>query len=132
GKITDGCKIVGVVLLRLERQFATRKTNFHFANVFRAHVELACDVVYLLGVKSLTIGTHATQVEEQLALCLGRGNLDHAPVAHDIFVNFSLDPMNGKRHQAHATVRVETLDCLHQADITFLYEVGVSQAVPQV
>jgi hypothetical protein len=74
----------------------------------------------------------AAQVEEQLALGLGRGDLDQAPVLQDVFVHLGLDPVHRVRHQAHALVRVETLDGLHQADIAFLDQVGVRQAIAQV
>jgi hypothetical protein len=77
-------------------------------------------------------GLVAAQVEEQLALGLGRRDLHQAPVLQDVLVHLGLDPVHGVRHQAHALVRVETLDCLHQADIAFLDQVGVRQAVAQV
>jgi hypothetical protein len=33
---------------------------------------------------------HGAQVEEQLALGLGRGDLDHAPVLQDVLVDLGL------------------------------------------
>ena len=36
------------------------------------------------------------QVEEQLALRFGRGDLDDAPVAQDEFVNFGANPVHGE------------------------------------
>src|SRR5690606_41079390 len=49
----------------------------------------------------------AAQVEEELALSLGRGNLDDAPVAQDELVHLRLDPMDGEGNQTHTDVRVE-------------------------
>ncbi|MNT29457.1 hypothetical protein D3C72_1651960 [compost metagenome] len=40
--------------------------------------------------------------------------------------------MHGERHQAHAALGVEALHGLHQADVAFLDEVCVGQAVAQV
>jgi len=45
---------------------------------------------------------------------------------------FGLDPVHRERHQPHAAFRIESLDRLHQADIAFLDEVGMRQAVAQV
>jgi hypothetical protein len=64
------------------------------------------------------------QVEEQLALRLGGGDLDDAPVAQDELVHLGADPVHRKGHQAHALVRIEALDRLHQADVAFLDQVG--------
>ena len=47
-------------------------------------------------------------------------------------MNFSLDPVHGKRHQAHAAIRVVAFDRLHQADIAFLNQIGVRQTITQV
>jgi hypothetical protein len=75
---------------------------------------------------------HRAQVEEQLALGLGRRDLDHAPVLQDVLVDLGLDPVHGVAHQAHALVGVEALHGLHQADVAFLDQVAVRQAVAQV
>ena len=64
------------------------------------------------------------QVEEQLALRLGRGDLDDAPVAQDELVHLGADPVHRERHEAHALVRVEALDGLHQADVAFLDQIA--------
>jgi hypothetical protein len=72
------------------------------------------------------------QVEEQLALRLGGGHLDQAPVLQDVLVNLGLDPVQRVADQAHALVGVEALDGLHQADVALLDQVGVRQAVAQV
>ena len=75
---------------------------------------------------------HRTQVEEQLALRLRRGHLDHAPVLQDVFVDLGLDPVHRIAHQTHALVRVEALDRLHQAHVAFLDQVAMRQPVAQV
>jgi hypothetical protein len=59
-------------------------------------------------------------------------DLDHAPVLQDVLVDLGLDPVHGIAHQAHALVRVEALDGLHQADIAFLDQVAVRQPIAQV
>ena len=75
---------------------------------------------------------HRAQVEKQFALCLGGSHLDHAPVLQDVLVNFGLDPVHGVAHQAHALVGIEALHGFHQADVAFLNEVGVGQAIAQI
>jgi hypothetical protein len=47
-------------------------------------------------------------------------------------VDLGLDPVHGERDQADAARRVEALDGLHQADIAFLDQVGMRQAVAEV
>ncbi|CFP68372.1 Uncharacterised protein [Bordetella pertussis] len=132
GQIGDRRETVVIVVLAFQRQVAPGQAHFHLADVLAAHIELARDVVDLLGIQRLAVGAHAAQVEEQLALRLGGGHLDQPPVADDEFVDFGLDPVHGERHQPHPALGVEALDGLHQADIAFLDQVGVRQAVTQV
>ena len=47
-------------------------------------------------------------------------------------MDFGLDPVQGKRHQPYRTVRVEALDGLHQANVAFLDQVGMRQAIAQI
>ena len=47
-------------------------------------------------------------------------------------MDLGLDPVHGKRHQPHATIGIEALDGLHQPDVAFLDEVGMSQAIAHV
>jgi hypothetical protein len=47
-------------------------------------------------------------------------------------VDLGLDPMQRIAHQAHALFGVEALDGLHQADIAFLDQVALRQAVAEV
>ena len=77
-------------------------------------------------------GLGAAQVEEQLALRLGRGDLDDAPVLEDEFVNLGLDPVHREADQTHPDFRIVALDRLHQADIAFLDQVGELQAVTEI
>ena len=44
-------------------------------------------------------------------------------------MNLGLDPVHGKRHEAHALRRIETLDGLHQADVAFLDQIGLGQPI---
>jgi hypothetical protein len=48
-----------------------------------------------------------------------------------VLVDLGLDPVHRIRHQAHALFGVEALDGLHQADVAFLDQVGVRQAIAQ-
>jgi len=72
------------------------------------------------------------QVEEQLALRLGGGDLHQPPVAQHVFVDLGADPVHGERHQPHADRRVEALDRLHEADVAFLHEVAEGQPIAVV
>jgi hypothetical protein len=74
----------------------------------------------------------AAQVEEELALRLGGCNLHDAPVAQDELMDFSPDPVHGKRHQTHSAFGIEALDRLHEADIAFLNEVRLRQAISEI
>ena len=73
--------------------------------------------------------THAAQVEEKFALRLGGGHAHHAPVAQDKFVDFSLNPMYGKGKQAGTAIGFITFYGFHQADVAFLNQVGLVEAV---
>jgi hypothetical protein len=83
-----------------------------------------------VGVRRRRRGLHAAQVEEELPLRLGGGDLHHPPVAQDVFVDLGLDPVDRERREANAALGVEALHRLHQADVAFLDEVGLRQAVP--
>ena len=75
---------------------------------------------------------HAAQVEEELALRLGGGDLHHPPVAQDVLVDLGLDPVDRERREPHAALGVEALHRLHQADVAFLDQVGLRQTVAHV
>ena len=75
---------------------------------------------------------HLAQIEEQLALRLGGGHFDQAPVAQHVLVNLGADPMHCKGHQAHAHRGVEALDRLHETHIAFLHQVAHGQSITQV
>ena len=47
-------------------------------------------------------------------------------------MDFGLDPVQRERHQPHAAARVEAAHRLHQADVAFLDQVRLRQAVAQV
>ena len=47
-------------------------------------------------------------------------------------MNFRLDPVHGKRHQPHTTARIKALHRLHQADIAFLDQIGMRQAIAEI
>ena len=47
-------------------------------------------------------------------------------------MHLGADPVHRERHQAHAALGVEALDRLHQADVAFLDQVGLRQAVAHV
>src|SRR5699024_1179667 len=103
----DRSETVFVLNRYFKAHIAPGHADFHFADILGAYGELTCDVVNLLGIKGLPVGSHAPEVEEELALRLGGGHLDQPPVTNDVFVNFGLDPMNGEGNQTHATGRVK-------------------------
>ncbi len=47
-------------------------------------------------------------------------------------MDLGLDPVHGVRHETYVLLRVEALDGLHQADIAFLDQVGMRQAVAEI
>ena len=108
------------------------QARFHFKHFFRLNAQLMRDIRHLILRQGLHSRLHATQIEEQLALRLGRCHLDHAPVLQHILMNLGLDPVHCKRHQTHAMRRIKTFDCFHQADIAFLNQIGMRQAVAQI
>ncbi|MNS86575.1 hypothetical protein D3C72_1204830 [compost metagenome] len=102
---------------------------FHLAHFPRLYTQAFRHTVDFLVVQPGQAFLLAAQVEEQLALGLGGRDFHDAPVAQDELVDFRLDPVHGKGHQAHAHFRVEALHGLHQADVAFLDQVSLSQAV---
>ena len=84
-----------------------------------------------VGEGRLRVLLHLAQIEEELALVLRGGELDDSPVADDVFLNFRTDPVHGKGHQASAAVRIVVTDGLHEADVAFLNEVRIGQAVSE-
>jgi hypothetical protein len=44
-------------------------------------------------------------------------------------VHLGADPVQRERHEAHAALGVEAAHGLHEADVAFLDEVGLRQAV---
>ena len=134
-----------VAVHRVQHHVATGQAAFHFQYFLGLDPQLARHGGNLRGAERVAVGVeigrsvlalealaHGAQIEKQLALGLGRGDLDHAPVFQDVFVDFGLDPMQRVAHQAHALVRVKALDRLHQAHIAFLDQVAVGQAVANV
>ena len=114
---------------RVKGQVATAEASLHALHFLHIDTQLLGHRAGLLGAEPGQVFLGAAQVEKQFALGLGRGHLDDAPVAQDVLVHFGLDPVHRERHQAHPFFRIEALDCLHQADIALLYQVGFGQAV---
>jgi hypothetical protein len=116
--------VVVFVRGRIETDVAAIQTRFHLAHVGRIDIEFLRDRVHFLVVHPAQALLGLAQVEEQLALRLGRRDLDDAPVLQDELVHLGLDPVHRERHQTHALFRIEALDRLHQADVAFLDQVG--------
>ena len=131
-KVGNRRKRVLVVVARFERQIVPRESRFHLDHFFRLDAQLMRNIGNLQRRQRLAARLHAAQIEEQLALRLGCGHFDHAPVLQHIFMNFRLDPVHGKRHQTHTVRRVEALDRLHQTNIAFLDQIGVRKTVAKV
>jgi hypothetical protein len=134
---------LAVVGLRLEGDVAAREARFHLEDFLALDVQALGERVDLAlgerGAVGVLVGRvvlhrllHRAQVEEELALRLGRRDLDHPPVLEDVLVDLGLDPVHGVADQADALVRVEALHGLHQADVAFLDQVAVRQAVAEV
>ena len=122
----------------VQQHVATRESRFHLRHLFGLDFELARHSVDLLGAQCFAVGIqirgrvfalepllHGAQVEEQLALRLGGGHFDHAPVLENVFVNFCLYPVQRVAHQAHALLGVKALDRLHQPHIALLNQIAV-------
>ena len=73
--------------------------------------------------------SRAAQVEEQLALRLGGGDLDDSPVAQDELVDLGSYPVDREGDEPYADIRIETLDRFHQPDIAFLDQIGLLETV---
>jgi len=121
-----------VVWIAFQGHVPTTQPGFHFHHFFRLHRQFCGNLGGFRRAQGVRVRFHAAQIEEQLALGLGGGNLHQAPVAHDVFVDFRLDPVDGEGHQTHPPIRIKALDRLHQADIAFLDQVRMGQAVTQV
>ena len=145
GEEGDGAKaLLAVVALgRIQHHIAAREAPLHLAHLFGFDVEVARDDIDLVVGERLAVGVAVqcvraealflgAQVEEQLALGLGGRGFDHAPVLQHVFVDFGLDPVHRVAHQTHALIGVKALDRLHEADVAFLDQVAVGQAVTQV
>ena len=109
-----------------------RQTPFHLAYHLGLDIEVAGDGIDFVIVQPGQTLLGAAQIEKQLALGLRRGNLDDAPVAQHKLMNLGLDPVHGEGDQPYPLVGVEAFDRLHQADIAFLNQVGLGQAVAGV
>ena len=144
GQVGDwGVAFLVVVVLRVERNIATRQPGFHLDHLGRLDVEGGGHlrnigrrqrVAVGVGIAGIALEAllHRPQVEEQLALRFGGGELDHAPIAQDVFVDLGFDPVHRVAHQANTLIRVESLDGLHQPDIAFLDQIAVRQTVAQI
>src|SRR3989304_7561751 len=105
---------------------------FHLDNLMPWYTQVTGDAIDFLCIHPAQTFFRRSQVEKQLALRLGRGDFYDAPVTQDIFMNFRLDPVDGKRHQPYPEFRVEFFDSLHQAEITFLDEIRKRQSIALV
>jgi hypothetical protein len=117
---------------RFERDILAPHAGFHLDHFLALHVQLPRNRIRLVRRERGEAGFHAAQVEEQLALRLGSGDLDDAPVTQDKLMNLRPDPVDRERHQTHSSIRVKPPDRLHQADIALLDQVGVGKPVTHV
>jgi len=135
--------LFSVVVLRFKCDVAARQAGFHLKHFLALDVQDSRDGIHLAlsecGAMGVTFGAillqalfHGTQIEEQFALRLGRGNLDHAPVLQNVLMDLGLDPVHRITDEANILIRVETFHRLHQADVAFLDQIAVRQAVSQI
>ena len=121
-----------VVVVGLERDLLPGEPLLHLDHFLGLDAQLGGHALDVGAGQRGEAALHRAQVEEQLPLRLGRGELDHAPVAQDVLVDLGLDPVDRERHEAHAALRVEALHGLHQADVAFLDQVRVRQPIAEV
>jgi hypothetical protein len=124
--------VVTAVRRRIKGDVAARQAAFHALYLADVDAEVVGNGPRLVRRQPGQAFLGAAQVEEQLALRLGRGDLDDTPVAQDELVDFRLYPVHREGHETHALGRVEALDRLHQADIALLDEVRLGEAVAAV
>ena len=108
-----------------KRRVAARQTRFHFAHFFGLNVKCFGNALRFGSGQRLFVGLHLAQIKEKLALILGCRKFHHTPIAHDVFLNFRSNPVDGKSHQTHAAIGIEVFDRFHESDIAFLDQVGV-------
>ena len=70
--------------------------------------EISRDLFHFLVIHPAETLLRAAQIEEELALGLGRGHLDDAPVAQDVFVDLGPDPVDREGDETHAERRIES------------------------
>ena len=80
----------------IEGNLAGRETTFHLGHFGRADAEFARDGGRFVGREPREVFLHAPQVEEQLALSFGGGDLHQAPVAQHVLVDLGADPVHGE------------------------------------
>ena len=133
-QIMDGGEAAFILIVtdQIEGLIVVAHARFHLGDVRSRDPEIRGNGLHLFVVQPAQTLLGLAQVEEQLALGLGGGHLDHAPVAQHIFVDLGLDPVHGEGNQTHPDTRVEALDRLHQADVAFLHQIGLRQAIAGV
>src|SRR3546814_19555064 len=119
-------------LFRSEADVATGQARFHFAHFALGNVQIPGDRAHFLGIEPAQALLGAAQIEEQLALRLGGGDLDDAPVAPDEFVHLGPHQMQREADSTSALIGIEASDRLHQADIAFLDKLANSQHVASI
>ena len=72
------------------------------------------------------------RLKNSLRCALVVATLTMRQLLQDVLVDLGLDPVQRVADQPHALLGVEALDGLHQADVAFLDQVAVRQAVAQV
>ena len=125
-------RLVVVVRLAVQGHVRLSQPRLHVAHLAGRHAQVLGHRVDLLVVHPAEPLLGLAQVEEQLALRLGGGHLDDAPVAQHVLVDLGADPVHREGHQPHPDLRVEVLDRLHQADAALLHQVAERQPVAGV
>ena len=123
---------VVVVHQAVERRVAGFEPALHLDDILRTHREVARDLVDLFARERPETLLRAPKIEEELALSLGRRDLDDAPVAEHELVDLGPDPVHRERDEAGPDGGVEALDRLHQSDVPLLNQVLLGKAVAAV
>ena len=142
GAVHDEVHVRGAAVLAhrsVEREVAAFHPLLHLQHFGGLDPQLARDRAFggLLhvardAVELLQLATRARQAEEQLSLRLRGAQLDQAPALEDVVLDEGADPPHRVGDQADALVGVELLHRLHQADVSFLDQVGHLDAVAAV
>ena len=116
---------------------AHRHAAVHAGHFRLGHAKIGGDLgemfrLQITILERVELRLHAAQVEEQLFLGRGRAHFHETPRAQDIFLDRGADPPHRIGGEAEATIGLELLHTLHQADIAFGNQFRCWQAIAAI